>query len=339
MSSAEIFSVIVKQAAKHGINYKEFKQDEDIPIRDELISTQNVKQKYSFDIVDDIQFTYKVNKQTREGTLYNTPLKDPNNLRPEELLFEIGYAIKSDEIEKEAEKAKKNISLTYNDVIEAAKWVIEEMKSLNIKRIQKVYDYLEEQIQKQYEKDVASGAAELRNIDVLALIKPTRMRNESVENRDIASDEKKRFRFGHIGRAKRRKDSLLEIRSELDEVFFDSGKYRLTHDCFCGDSSVAHCHLDLGLIFQSKQDYEKPTPESLFDLLHEIGHLETNTEQMTRQEQEYFATQWALERMKLYDFKLSKQRQKDFDEYINRYSSKKNTILTGENAINLEWDE
>ena len=122
-------------------------------------------------------------------------------------------------------------------------------------------------------------------------------------------------------------------------MFFNSGKYRLTHNCFCGDSSVAHCHPDLGLIYQSKSDYENLTPETLFDLLHEVGHLETNTEKMTRQEEEYFATQWAVERMKLYDFHLPVKRQKEFDDYINGYSSKRNTLLKGKNATNIDWDE
>ena len=95
----------------------------------------------------------------------------------------------------------------------------------------------------------------------------------------------------------------------------------------------------MGLIYQSKSDYENLTPETLFDLLHEIGHLENNTDEMTRQEEEFFATQWALERMKLYDFQLPKQRQKEFDDYINGYSSRRNKILTKKNATNLDWDE
>ena len=338
MSYAEIFAVIVKQASKHGINYQEFRQNEDMPIKDELISTQNVKQKYDFNLTDDVLFTYKIKKQVHEAMLYNTLLKESNSLRPEEILFEIGYDIKSDEIEKRAEKEKKNIAITYNDVIEVAKWVIEEMKELNIKRIQKVYEYLEEQIQKQYEIDVAGGAEELKDLDALAMIKPTRSKKEP----DVAStgntSEKKKFRFGRIGKGKK-KFSLLGIRREIDEVFFNSGKYRLTHNCFCGDSSVAHCHPDLGLIYQSKSDYENLTPETLFDLLHEVGHLETNTEKMTRQEEEYFATQWAVERMKLYDFHLPVKRQKEFDDYINGYSSKRNTLLKGKNATNIDWDE
>lgn len=335
MSYAEVFSVIIKQAAKHGINYQEFKEEEVISIQDELISTQTVKEKYAF-VIDDILFTYKYNKQQKQSVLYNKLLRDKLSLRPEEILFEIAYANKRDELDKMAENKKQEILICYTDIIEVAKWVLSEMKELHIKRIQKVNDYLEEQIQKQYEIDIANGAEKLTNLDVLSL-KPEvrRKQNSTVEEKK----EARKFRFGPMGKAKKEKRPLYSIRNEIKEVFFDSGKYRLTHECFCGDSSIAHCHTDLGLVFQSKEDYENVTAETLFDLLHEIGHLETNTDNMTRQEEESFATQWALERMKLYDFKLPKERQKEFEEYIKSFSSRRNKILTKGNAANFDWDE
>lgn len=113
----------------------------------------------------------------------------------------------------------------------------------------------------------------------------------------------------------------------------------ISNNFYFDDCRPIYCHLGLGLIYQSKSDYENFTPETLFDLLHEIRHLELNTDGMTSQEEEFFATQWALERMKLYDFQLPKKRQKEFDEYINGYRSRRNRILTSKNATNLDWDE
>ena len=334
MSYAEIFSVIVKQAAKHGINYADFKLSDKSPIRDELISTQNVKHKYGFNIIDDKVFAYKYNKRTREAALYNTLLSTEEILRPEQLLLEIGIDQKREEFENEYVKddRQKPKELTYKDVIIVSKWVLSEMKELNIKRIQKVYDYLEEQIQKQYEYDVLNGVDEVADLDSLALKKSKKKKQGQLSGT-------KSFHFGQMGTAKKTMSSLMDVRHELEEVFFDSGKYRLTHKCFCGDKTIAHCHLDLGLIYQSKRDYNNMTPQNLFDLLHEIGHLETNTPEMTRHEEECFATKWAVERMKLYDFKLPKQRQKEFDEYINSFSSEHNRILTQENSVLLDWEE
>lgn len=338
MSYAEVFAVIVKQAAKHGIDYNSFK-DEEPQVVDELISTQAVKNKFAFEIVDEIQFTYTISKKIREGIFYNTMLPTQSVLRPEELLFEIGYANWKENHEAEAEKAKKDYVVSYLDVIEVSKWVLSEMKELNIRRIQRVYDYLEEQIHKQYEYDVANGASKLNSLDVLSLrySEPTQsVHKDSLESK---TQRKKRSFFGDLGRPKKVSQALKEIRDEVMQIFFDSGKYRLTHKCFCGDESVAHCHLELGLVFQSKEDFENLTPENLFDLLHEVGHLETNTVGMTRQEEEFFATEWALQRMKLYDFHLPRARQKQFDDYINGYSSRRNKVLGKDGAPRLNWEE
>ena len=70
-----------------------------------------------------------------------------------------------------------------------------------------------------------------------------------------------------------------------------------------------------------------------------VQHLETNTNGMTRQEEEYFATEWALQRMKLYDFRLPRVRQKQFEDYINGYSSRRNKVLGKEGTPALKWDE
>ena len=252
MSYAEVFAIIVKQAAKHGIDYTSFKDDKP-QVVDELISTQAVKNKYNFEIVDEMQFTYTFGKQTREGIFYNTMLPAQSVLRPEEVLFEIGYADWSENHETEADKAKKDFVVSYLDVIEVSKWVLSAMKELNIRRIQRVYDYLEEQIHKQYEHDIANGANKLNSLDALSLryTEPT----ESVHKDSLESktQRKKRSFFGDLGRPKKVPQALNEIRDEVMQVFFNSGKYRLTHKCFCGDESVAHCHLEFGLVFQSKE--------------------------------------------------------------------------------------
>ena len=40
-----------------------------------------------------------------------------------------------------------------------------------MKRMQQAYEYLEEQIYKQYEIDVANGAKEIKDLDSLSIIK------------------------------------------------------------------------------------------------------------------------------------------------------------------------
>lgn len=51
---------------------------------------------------------------------------------------------------------------------------------------------------------------------------------------------------------------------------------------------------------------------STFTLLHEIGHCENNNSKMRRCEQEFYATQWALDICKEYNIKVP-------DSIINKY--------------------
>ena len=166
MSYADLFSMIIKHAAKHGIDYQSFVPEDAATVEDELISTQIVKQEYDFNMVDDMIFSYKYDKKTIEDFLYNTLLVDETRLRPEQVLFEIGFSIKHNEVYKDS-NAKE---IQYTDVREICKWVLSEMKRLKIKRIQQVYDYLEEQIYKQYEIDVANGAKEIKDINELEIV-------------------------------------------------------------------------------------------------------------------------------------------------------------------------
>lgn len=62
--------------------------------------------------------------------------------------------------------------------------------------------------------------------------------------------------------------------------------------------------------------YKEPDDWDLFALLHEIGHVLTNTDRMKRCEQEYFATKWALNVAKEMCIKVSKETIDIYQEYI-----------------------
>ena len=78
----------------------------------------------------------------------------------------------------------------------------------------------------------------------------------------------------------------------------------------------AYCYLDSKKIYINLNDFIYPTYRSLFDLLHEIGHIKTNTNRMRRFEEEYFATEWAIVQAKKYNIILSSYDKQDFDDYI-----------------------
>lgn len=56
-----------------------------------------------------------------------------------------------------------------------------------------------------------------------------------------------------------------------------------------------YSYVEKRIVVLPKKIIQNPSEWSLFAFLHEIGHILTNTSKMKRCEQEYAATQWALD--------------------------------------------
>lgn len=85
--------------------------------------------------------------------------------------------------------------------------------------------------------------------------------------------------------------------------------------CKDGDWDRMHAHVKQRRICKWKQ---KNSIQSTFDLLHEIGHIETTTGKMRRCEAEYYATVWALQQCKKCDLVVPKKTIDAYQAYINR---------------------
>ena len=64
--------------------------------------------------------------------------------------------------------------------------------------------------------------------------------------------------------------------------------------------------------------FPKNSIRATFDLLHEIGHIETTKSWMRRCESEFYATQWALDRCKEYGITVPDRIVSLYQDYINR---------------------
>lgn len=64
--------------------------------------------------------------------------------------------------------------------------------------------------------------------------------------------------------------------------------------------------------------HPKSSVLATFELLHEIGHCENNNSKMRRCEQEYYATQWALDKCKELGIDVSDKNVEDYQKYIYR---------------------
>lgn len=65
-----------------------------------------------------------------------------------------------------------------------------------------------------------------------------------------------------------------------------------------------------------KQCFKNPDSWDVFALLHEIGHVLTNTTKMKRCLQEYLATQWAIEKAREIGLPVSKSTIRCYQNYI-----------------------
>ncbi len=65
-----------------------------------------------------------------------------------------------------------------------------------------------------------------------------------------------------------------------------------------------------------EENFNNPDVWDLFALLHEIGHVMTNTNKMKRSEQEYLATVWAIKKAKEIGFNVPAEYIKIYQNYI-----------------------
>lgn len=81
------------------------------------------------------------------------------------------------------------------------------------------------------------------------------------------------------------------------------------------DWGRTHAHVKQRRVCKWKQ---VNSAESTFHLFHEIGHIETTKVTMRRCEMEYFATVWAIDRMKEYNLtgKISTKLKDLYQRYI-----------------------
>lgn len=92
-------------------------------------------------------------------------------------------------------------------------------------------------------------------------------------------------------------------------------KYRMTIEENSTCRMRTHVHPKKRKICKWKQCN---SVKSTFTLLHEIGHCENNNSKMRRCEQEYYATQWALDRCKEYNIDVPENIIERYQNYIYR---------------------
>ena len=157
MSAAEVFNELVKKHQKYGVEFEKYEAHTD---RRGFEIGMLIQKGLFFSVIDDCLFEYRMpgKKQPNTAPLYNTMLwhKKEEELLPEEIILEIYIAeeMYQDRGEYQIE------DLTYHVIKKAANRTIFFLNNIKYK-VSLSYDYLEEQIRKQYEIDLANGLEEV----------------------------------------------------------------------------------------------------------------------------------------------------------------------------------
>ncbi len=109
--------------------------------------------------------------------------------------------------------------------------------------------------------------------------------------------------------AKKMFDDIVSYYESKEDIAFLEGSHN-------NDGERACAYFDIKVVLFPAYKMEHPTEWEVLDLLHEIGHVETNTEEMPRYEREFRATQWAANRAKELKISVKKLYKETYQDYI-----------------------
>lgn len=109
----------------------------------------------------------------------------------------------------------------------------------------------------------------------------------------------------------------------------------------CGADGRAFSYVIRREIVLPESAFRNPSEWDILALLHEIGHIKTNTQKMKVYEKEYYATQWAANEAKRIGFYVSPEWKKAYQEYI--FEKRQNCInrkgknVVDKNKLIIKW--
>lgn len=115
-------------------------------------------------------------------------------------------------------------------------------------------------------------------------------------------------------------------------------KYRMTIETNSKCRQRMHVHVKQRKICKWRY---KNSSLATFELLHEIGHCENNNSSMRRCEEEFYATQWAIDRCKELNVDVSEDVIKKYQAYVwrerQRGINRHCDTLPSKEELTLKW--
>ena len=100
------------------------------------------------------------------------------------------------------------------------------------------------------------------------------------------------------------------------------------HPGDCGKDNRAYSYISRREIVLPEDSFSTPSEWAILVLLHEIGHIKTNTSQMKECEKEFYATQWSAIEAKKIGLTIQSSWKKAYQSYIwgKRRGNSKNAL-------------
>lgn len=126
-----------------------------------------------------------------------------------------------------------------------------------------------------------------------------------------------------------------ERKNLFDYIYNKYSKEMWIHEGNCGADKRPYSYIINKEIVLPKNSFRNPSEWIVFALLHEIGHIKTNTTKMKLYEKEFYATQWAATEARNLKFNIRTEWKKVYQDYI---LDKRQSCVNkkGKNVINKE---
>lgn len=134
--------------------------------------------------------------------------------------------------------------------------------------------------------------------------------------------------------ARERKQIFNQIREQYSkEMWIREGD--------CGLDKRPYSYVMHRIIVMHEGTFESPTEWDILTLLHEIGHVKTNTQKMKVYEKEYSATQWSAYEARKIGIPVNDLWREAFQDYIWKKRqmciNKKGKNVANKEALIVKW--
>ncbi len=110
--------------------------------------------------------------------------------------------------------------------------------------------------------------------------------------------------------------TTVERKKLFTELYNKYSKEMYIHSGDCGPDNRAYSYISRREIVLPEESFSNPSEWAILELLHEVGHVKTNTRRMKVYEKEFLATQWSADEARKLGFPVKQLWRDAYQQYI-----------------------